>query len=146
MLEETVTINAVESDCLWVEADAKSACGSCAARTGCGQKVLAKLMAKPNLLRVPLPAEWQNRSHAFQVGQQVTVGVPEEALITGSLLLYLLPLMGLFVGGGIAQFAAAGEFIIALSCLAGLVVGAVAVRLYALRKNNLKRYSPVLLN
>ena len=42
MLTETGKVIAIEDDGLWVETLQLSACAQCAARQGCGQRVLAK--------------------------------------------------------------------------------------------------------
>jgi len=43
-LMETGRVVAVEADAVWIEADRSSACGRCAARAGCGQGALSKLL------------------------------------------------------------------------------------------------------
>ncbi|MDM3869828.1 SoxR reducing system RseC family protein [Porticoccus sp. W117] len=140
MICETVTIGAVEKDCIWVEATPKSACGACAARSGCGQRLLGKLMAKPNLVRVPLAAGF-NRS--LNVGDQVQVGVSEAMLVSGSVTLYLLPIVAMMALSGAATVIGWSDWLVAASALTGLCLGAWGVRRYALRRS--RDYSPVLM-
>ncbi|MCV6605762.1 MAG: SoxR reducing system RseC family protein [Porticoccaceae bacterium] len=142
MIREIVTISAVEKDCIWVEASPKSACGSCAARSGCGQRLLGKLMARPNLVRVPL--DDHSADNHFQVGEQVQVGVREEALVNGAFVLYMWPLLGLLLSAGLAQSLDLADGTVAAVALGGLFGGAVAARRHALQRS--KRYSPVLLS
>ena len=139
MIREIVTISAVEQDCIWVEATPKSACGACAARSGCGQRLLGKLMAKPNLVRVPLQP---HQSHQLTVGEQVEVGVPEEVLVSGSVMLYLIPVLVLMLFAGLATMLAWSDGAVAASALLGLLLGAWGVSRHAQRHS--REYSPVL--
>ncbi|MGS2723212.1 SoxR reducing system RseC family protein [Porticoccus sp. GXU_MW_L64] len=141
MICETVTIGAVEKNCIWVEAAPKSACGACAARSGCGQRLLGKLMAKPNLVRVPLDAGFNG---SLKVGDQVQVGVPEAMLVSASAILYLVPVLAMMVLSGAATVTGWNDWQVATSALSGLFLGAWGVHRYALRRS--KDYSPVLIN
>ena len=142
MIRETVTVTAVETDCLWVEGAAKTTCGSCSARQGCGQRLLGKLMARPNVVRVPLRG---GNSADYQVGKEVEIGVAEQTLVNAALLIYLLPLAGLLLGCGLAQSVPLGEWGTVCFGIAGLLIGAVGVRIHAWRRRNSDEYSPVLL-
>ena len=140
MIHEIVTISAVEQDCIWVEATPKSACGACAARSGCGQRLLGKLMAKPNLVRVPLNA---SQSHQLSVGDEVQVGVPEDVLVSGSVMLYLIPVVALMLFAGFATVLAWSDGAVAASALLGLLLGALGVSRHAQRRTT--EYSPILI-
>ena len=140
MIRETVTVGVVEEGCIWVEASPKTTCGSCTARQGCGQRLLGKLMARPNLIPVPLAPDSGVR---LQVGDQVEVGVPEDVLVSGSLLLYMVPLLSLLLCLGVANGLQWSEWQTAACGLAGLLGGAWVVRYYARRRS--RQYSPVFL-
>ena len=142
MIRETVIITAIEPDCLWVQAEPGTNCGSCAARQGCGQKLLARLMAKPGAIRVPLG---RHSGERFAPGSQVEIGIPEDVVAGAALLVYLLPLAGLLVGCGVAQALSMGELGMMALGAGGLLTGALLVRIHAWRKRDSDRYNPVLL-
>lgn len=92
MIEEVGRIVAREDGRVWIEAERRSACGGCSAAKGCGTQVLKGVFGRRPLR---LPAE--DRTEA-QVGEQVRFGLREEALLRGSLAVYLLPLLALLGG------------------------------------------------
>ncbi|MBQ0720004.1 MAG: SoxR reducing system RseC family protein [Gammaproteobacteria bacterium] len=95
MIEESVQVLRVESDYLWVEGVQRSACHSCSAQQGCGQRLLARLSAHPVRLRIALDGR---DARSFQVGQDVTIGIADHVVVRGSLLIYFLPLLMLLFG------------------------------------------------
>ncbi len=76
---------------------------------------------------------------------QVVLGVEESTFLSASLLIYLLPLVAMFVLAVFAQMAAYSEPVVILSALAGLLVGFLAVRLISRRFGRNCRFQPVLL-
>lgn len=90
MLKENAFVVDVADGVAWVETQRKSTCGSCAARNGCGTSVLQKVMGnKRTRLKVDNPNQ-------YSVGDEVILGLQENALIKGSLLLYALPIVAMF--------------------------------------------------
>ena len=89
MIEERARVVAIENDQLLLEADTKTACNACAARQGCGTSVLSKWVGR-KFTRFQAP----NTVNA-QVGDEVVVGLAEEAMLKGSVLVYLLPLLAM---------------------------------------------------
>ncbi len=94
MLEEEGVVLAVDGDIAEVVTRKKSACGSCAARSGCGTSLVESLF--PSRTR---SFRARNEIRA-QKGDQVVIGLDESALQAASLLVYLVPLLGL-IGGAI---------------------------------------------
>lgn len=97
MIEELARVVRVDGGFVWVEIRRTSACGGCAAKTGCGTAVLGKLLGKRRV-RVKAPD-----ASAIAVGDGVVIGVREHALVRGSLALYAVPLLGLLVGAAAGQ-------------------------------------------
>jgi sigma-E factor negative regulatory protein RseC len=121
MIEETGVVVGVAGDLAEVETRRQGACGSCSANGACGTSLLARYFGrKPLLLRA------QNRAGAA-LGDVVVVGVPEDGLVRASLAAYLVPLLGLIVGGmtGPVLFPAGGEGASVLTAFAGLGLGLV---------------------
>jgi len=92
MIEEVGRVVAREGDRVWIEAERQSSCGGCSAASGCGTQVLKGVFGRRSLR---LPADDTTNA---QVGEQVRFGLREEALLRGSLAVYLLPLLALMGG------------------------------------------------
>ncbi|MEC8417737.1 MAG: SoxR reducing system RseC family protein [Pseudomonadota bacterium] len=91
MIKETATVVAVDGDKVTVEAAIKSTCNSCQAQSDCGTGVVSRALApKTQYLTLNTPM-------TVQVGQQVTVGIPEAGVLSASAWLYLLPLFTFIV-------------------------------------------------
>lgn len=146
MIEETATIIRVEDDVVWVETRRKSTCGSCAARSGCGISVLDRLFAsqRPCLRVLAGPG--------YQPGEEVVIGIREQALVRGSLAVYTVPLLGLMLGALVGTLAAgqgltaSAELSSILLGVAGFIAGLWWVRRFTGRIRSDKRYQPVVLH
>ncbi|MDE1460442.1 SoxR reducing system RseC family protein [Spartinivicinus poritis] len=92
MVEEHGIVTAIDKNGgAWVETQQQSVCGQCAANKGCGHKLLNKL---PSSRKTASASSIKVRSeHSLQVGDTVVIGIPENTLVKGSLLVYLLPLI-----------------------------------------------------
>ena len=95
MILETATVTSVESDALWVEAVQKSACETCSAQKGCGTAVLSKLSGRIHRIRV---IRDQSKDQSYEIGQQVTIAIPEDVVVLGSLGAYILPIIASLIG------------------------------------------------
>jgi len=97
MIRERGRVVAVKGDKVWVQTIRASACESCSARSGCGQRVLASATSgRANQVLV------SNHLNA-RVGDEVTVAIEESALLSASLLVYALPLVLMILGAVIGQ-------------------------------------------
>ncbi len=95
MLKENAFIVEVDNDIAWVETQRKSSCHACSARSSCGTSVLQKVLGnRRTRLKVSNPQH-------FSVGDEVVLGLQEQALVKGSFLLYVLPLFSMFGFAGI---------------------------------------------
>lgn len=92
MIEENALVVAVEGDSAWVETERRSSCGGCAAK-GCGTGALSKVLgARKQRLKVHNPV-------GARAGDSVVLGIEEKALLLGSLMVYILPLLAMLGGG-----------------------------------------------
>jgi sigma-E factor negative regulatory protein RseC len=101
MIEEIGVIRAIEHDnaqqIVVVETQIKSTCGSCEAQSNCGTGAIAKVFAtKRETLRFRL-------NEIVEVGQKVSLGIPEESLLKASAMVYCLPLLALIMSALIGQ-------------------------------------------
>ena len=95
MLREEGIVKAVNGDRAEVQVQVQHACGSCSAKSGCGTSLVASLFPQ--------------RGHSFiarnsvgaRPGDRVVIGLDESDLQLASLMIYLLPLLGL-IGGALS--------------------------------------------
>lgn len=100
MIEETATVVAVDGPYVWLERARASTCGSCSLKGGCGTSVLAQAVGRRT---VRVRAE---NTLAAREGDRVVVGLLESALMEGSILMYLVPVLALLGGGLFGEFMA----------------------------------------
>ena len=117
-LTETGRVVAIESNAVWVEADRSSACGKCAARAGCGHGALAALLQQGKG-RVRAVSGADLTVAQCELGDEVTICIPEATLLSGTLLIYGLPL--LLATGAALLFAGRGDLASALAFCLGLL-------------------------
>ena len=123
MIEEQGRVVAVEPGAVWVETLRKSTCSSCSVKAGCGQGLLDQLGASGRRGYVRALSNLQ-----LNVGDTVIIGVREDLLVRGSLLVYLLPLLGLFAAAVLAEQMGLSEPWVILSALFGFLFACCAVR------------------
>ncbi|WP_018873830.1 SoxR reducing system RseC family protein [Thioalkalivibrio sp. ALJ16] len=101
-IREQGTVLAVAGHEARVRIERQSTCGSCSARTGCGSGVLSEVLGRKAVeVTIGHPGN-------LQPGDTVTLGVRDQALVSGALAMYLLPLAGLVVAPALLMWAAPG--------------------------------------
>lgn len=139
MIEESGRVVAVEDGAVWVESIRQTACASCAARKGCGQSALAKLgQQHKNHVRA------LNAFH-LKVGDNVVIGVPEDVVMKGTVVAYMMPLVMMLVAAITADSFSLGDLWVSLAGVAGLALGFLLVHIHFLKVRKDKRYYPVVL-
>ncbi len=146
MIEETGLIVDADEQYAWVEAASSNSCSHCSANQGCGTASLQKwFKRKPNRLRVV-------NNQNLKPGEQVIIGIPEQALVKGSFIIYMLPLLfligGAFVGSYLDQVLAWGhrEAASIIFGLLGLVGSFSFLQKYYTRSSDRQaQYQPVIL-
>lgn len=98
MIEQTVKIVAIDGKEVWVESLSQTGCARCDAGQGCGGGVFSKLFGQK-----------QYRMKIFNsldadLEQNVVIGIPDRAVTMGSFLVYLMPILGLIVGGLLGRY------------------------------------------
>ena len=121
---ETGRVVALEGDAVWVETIRSSACGSCAARSGCGHRTLAGVLTSDKGL-VRARESDSLKAADCSVNDRVEISIPRSTLSAAALLLYVLPLvsgiaLALMIGVESDTRAATGFFIGLLGAFAGL--------------------------
>ncbi|WP_051219568.1 SoxR reducing system RseC family protein [Oceanobacter kriegii] len=119
MAQESVLVADVGDGGVWVESVQRSSCGSCQAKSGCGQSALESI-GRPVRL-------WVATDLKLEAGQQVTLDLPDGSLMSSALALYGIPMVGLILGA-VAGQTAGGESASMLVGLLGLLFGFGAAR------------------
>lgn len=144
MIEEQAQVVEVRGGQLVLQAQTQSACGSCSASKGCGTSVLSKVIGRKF-----------TRFHAennidAEVGDTVVVGISEDALLKGSLVMYVIPVLGMLVFALAAEYSLAAlvdhrDLVIAGSGIMGLVFGSLMSKRYFQSQESAQRFTPVVL-
>ena len=115
MIKEWATVIAWDNGVAQVSCDVKASCSSCASRAGCGSRVLNKLGPQTtHTLTVP-------SAEPLVAGQKVELGITESSLLGSAMLVYMSPLLGLFVVAGLFQVLFGTD----IAALCGAVLGGV---------------------
>lgn len=132
MIEEQGTVVSLNGPYAQVRTERRSVCGGCAAHGACGTSLIERFMGQRSIQVRAI-----NDAQAA-VGERVIVGISEQGLLSASLALYLVPLIGLLVGLLLGD-SLLGGLLIAPAADVGALLGAVLG--FALALLWLRRYS-----
>ncbi len=141
MIEAFATVIATKPGFVRVEYKRSSACGHCQQASTCHVSAIAKEEEKNNTQVIDIAC-----SLALDVGQQVRVGIPENELLKGALLVYILPLFFIIMGAAIGQFMAVAnaEWPSIAGAFLGGCLGFLLMRLKSAKLTE-SEYKPVIL-
>ncbi len=122
MVEESGHVVAVEGNYAWVSVERRTACESCSVKKGCGTSVLSKVVGK-KIATIKV----DNVLNA-NVGDPVRIGIDDQAMIGGSALIYVLPLLIMFVFSILINILFRQESYTILAALAGLGFGFLLIK------------------
>lgn len=123
MIEQHATVSRCDSDSVTLEVERQSSCSACKVRQGCGTAMLSEHVGK-RFSHITVP-----RTGDVEVGQQVQLGIPEASLLQGAFLMYIVPIVLMFIFAASAQYIYANELIEILSGLVGLFLGFYLVKI-----------------
>lgn len=144
MIEQNATVIQRQGEDALLEVPRQSSCGSCSSK-GCGTGSLAKVFSQRPITM------WVNNSIGAEVGEQVVIGISEQALVQGSVLTYILPLITLLLGGltgdAIAGQTGAGgnELFTVIGAIAGFALGLLSLKVFNQGVLDQGRFKPVIL-
>ncbi len=145
MLTETGRIVAVEKDWVWVETIRQSTCGSCSAAKGCGHGLMNQVSdGRRSYLKVSVGGF---PGQAFTVGDEVRIAIPEQLMLSGSFMMYMVPLFSTLAlaAGCSALVDNASDLHTLTGAAAGFGVGVLLVRLHAWYRQDDPALTPKLL-
>ena len=96
MIEESAVVVKIQNHQVWVESGQNSTCGGCQQKSSCTSNAISSVLKKK-----PVPVDCDI---ALTTGDAVMVAIDENMLLRASLILYLLPLIALFIGAGMADW------------------------------------------
>lgn len=137
MLETRATVINVDGSSAMVQSSQATGCGQCDGK-GCGTSKLSRLFcSQPRQFKV------RNPVHA-DVGDEVIIAIVEGSVMRGIGLVYLLPLLLMFLGALLGNAIAepqSADRNAASGAMLGLAVGFLAVRMISKRLSG-NRYQP----
>lgn len=98
MIKEVGHIVKLEGEIAWVETQVISTCNACTAKNNCGTSSIAKAFGDKSVVNQVV------NDKGAVLGSRVQIGIPEESLVTGALLVYLLPLVTAVITALISEF------------------------------------------
>ncbi|MFU0854435.1 SoxR-reducing system protein RseC [Kluyvera cryocrescens] len=115
MIKEWATVIDWDNGMAQVSCDVKTSCNSCSSRAGCGTRVLNKLGPQTSHT-ISVPSE-----QPLVAGQKVELGITESSLLGSAMLVYMSPLLGLFVVATLFQVLFGSD----IAALCGAILGGV---------------------
>ena len=145
MLTETGRIVAIQEDGVWVETIRSSTCGACSLQKGCGHGLLSRIgEGRRGYIKV-LPGTLALSDCA--VNDRVRISIPEEVILRGSAVVYMVPLLSMLLGAGLSAglWPDGADLGAMLGALLGLGAGLALVRWHAWRHRYDSSLQPTLL-
>ncbi len=120
-VRESARVVGVGDGRLWVEARNEGHCGTCSANKSCGHRLLAKaLQREPRHLEV-LAGE-SAALDDIKPGDHVDITLAGDTVLKLSLLFYLIPLLAMTFGAGLAHWLGSGEGLVVLTGFVGFAL------------------------
>ncbi len=115
MPQQTARVVRTEQNWVLLEPIEQQGCNSCKLSSACGTSALGRLIGFRGLeIRL-------ENTLGLQPQDRVVLSIPDQAFLVASLLIYLVPLVGLLLTAVLADFAGLADGWIALSGATGLV-------------------------
>lgn len=139
MLKEWATVVSWQDGIAKLRCETQAGCSSCHSRSGCGARVLNELGPQTeHNLQVHIAEQ-------LQPGQKVELGITEGSLLRSALLVYMTPLLGVILGGGLLQWLTGSDLYSVVGAVAGGVAGFLVARALASSLEQHAGYQPVIL-
>jgi len=145
MITENAIVVSIENNQTWIETQRKSVCGQCSASKGCGTSVLSKVIGNKLSKMKAI-----NKINA-QVGDEVVVGLNEKSLLKGAFMIYMLPLLFLFLFSLLGKIVSDNlqiynsEILIIAFAVIGFYLGMRRVKFFSTSIEEDENYQPVIL-
>lgn len=138
-MKEWATVVSWRQGVALLRCEPKAGCGSCSVRSGCGARALNELLAESQYyLQLSV-------SQPLQPGQRVEIGLAEGSLLRSAMLVYMTPLLGLLLGGGVLQWWLGSDAAAGLGAVVGGCTAFGIARFLAKYLDQQTGYQPVIL-
>ncbi|MBT0720236.1 SoxR-reducing system protein RseC [Tatumella sp. TA1] len=139
MMREWATVVAWDNGIATLHTEAKTTCNSCSARKGCGSQMLNKLGPKDaHVMQI-------SSDKPLQPGQRIELGIKESSLLSSALMVYITPLVGLFIGAGLMQYWFNADLASAGGALLGGVGGFFVAKYLSKMMGDKHSFQPIIL-
>lgn len=126
MIEQPAIVISVTREKVILDVQRQSSCEACELSKGCGTGSLGRLMGKRTQQIII------DNDGEFKPGDRVRVAIPEASLVWTSIVVYLSPLLAMFLFGGVGDaLLEANELVITLLAIVGLIFGFLISRKFA---------------
>lgn len=135
--EEEAVVSHITGEFVFLETQNKASCNNCSSKTGCGSVASIFSFRPRNKLKVI-------NTLKLNEGDTVIVGMPSNKLLQATILMYLLPLLLLFIFAFIALLIL-GESASAIAGFLGLFLGLLMVNQYSKKTKIANQFEPKLI-
>lgn len=122
MLYQRATVVEINDRTISLEVERQSTCGQCQLKKGCGTGLLAEHVGK-RFSRIVI-----DKTTEVTPSQQVNLAIPEQSLLQGAALMYLLPLLSMLLFAVVARWLGFNSIAEIILGLLGLSCGFAVVR------------------
>ena len=132
MIKQKAIVIAVDDTTIWLDSERQSTCGQCQVKKFCGAELSNNYVGN-NFFRIAIDKEIN-----VAVGQHVQLGILEQSLVQGAFIIYIIPLMIMFLLTVIAQLLNFSEVVEFIASICGLAIGfyLVHIQFQKNKKNN----------
>lgn len=137
-IEEKATVSGIDREFVFLETQNIGSCGNCTSKKGCGQV--------NSVFRFKTNTKLKLKAHSnlnLKVGDEVIVALPSDKLLKATILVYLSPLLLLFVFSLIAKLMFSETTSIVMGVF-GLSLGLFLVNQYAKHQSVASEFEPKL--
>lgn len=138
MAIERALVLEVNGDQALIQTQRKSACQSCQLESSCGQGLISKMSSERSM------ELWLDNVLGAQAGQTVTISIPDEGLLQASVLMFVIPLLLMVLGAGLAMQFAGGDLAAITGGVFGLLMGFFIARRKSASMQDDVRFKPVM--
>lgn len=133
LAEEIATVSFIKDGYAYLKTSSVSACSSCSAKSACGARTISQPSSTYNL-------RLENKLD-LKKGDSVILGMESNRLLLGTVSMYILPLIMLFIFSYIGKILA-GELTSILGGVLGLFGGLSIIRFITSKDNITKQFEP----
>ncbi|MGK2946417.1 MAG: SoxR-reducing system protein RseC [Candidatus Malihini olakiniferum] len=139
MIKKWATVVSWRNGMAVLHCEQHAECGGCQSRKTCSTGFLSELgLSAKEALQVPC-------EQTLIPGQRIELGISESSLLRSAMLVYLAPLLGLFMGAVLLRSLFGNNLAVVLGAVLGAALAFILVRSWSLKLGEKRHYHPVIL-